>query len=330
MKILITGGAGFIGSAVVRRAIAVGYDVVNVDCLTYAGNLEAVRSVCGNSNYQFENVDIRNQSTLLTVFEKHKPDAVIHLAAETHVDRSINTPKQFIETNVLGTYNMLECASSILQDKGTKQTFRFIHVSTDEVFGSLTLDTSDRFTEESQYKPNSPYSASKASSDHFVRAWTETYGFPAIITNCSNNYGPFQNPEKLIPLVITRALKNQTIPIYGDGKNVRDWLYVDDHADALLTILSKGRIGQSYNIGGNNEFSNLEVVETICDHLETANPVHKQKYKSLIKFVEDRPGHDRRYAIDATKLKAEINWCTKTAFPDGIKATIDWYLSNKT
>ena len=198
------------------------------------------------------------------------------------------------------------------------------------MFGSLTLDTSDRFTEESQYKPNSPYSASKASSDHFVRAWTETYGFPAIITNCSNNYGPFQNPEKLIPLVITRALKNQTIPIYGDGKNVRDWLYVDDHADALLTILSKGRIGQSYNIGGNNEFSNLEVVETICDHLETANPVHKQKYKSLIKFVEDRPGHDRRYAIDATKLKAEINWCTKTAFPDGIKATIDWYLSNKT
>src|SRR5210317_1074589 len=292
MKILVTGGAGFIGSAVVRLAIARGHHVVNVDALTYAACLDNVASVADHPNYASEQVDIRDRAGLDAVFAKNTPDAVMHLAAESHVDRSIDGPADFIETNINGTFNMLEAARSYWQAQGRPDTFRFHHISTDEVFGSL--GPTGMFTEDTPYDPRSPYSESKASSDHLVRAWHETYGLPVVLTNCSNNYGPFHFPEKLIPVVILNALAGKPLPIYGDGKNVRDWLFVEDHADALLTMASKGKNGRSYNIGGEAEVSNLELVHMICTLLDERRP-QNAPHKTLIKFVDDRPGHDRRY-----------------------------------
>ncbi|KAB6716675.1 dTDP-glucose 4,6-dehydratase, partial [Roseobacter sp. TSBP12] len=298
MKILITGGAGFIGSAVVRLAIARGHEVVNVDALTYAACLDNVASVSDSPLYAFEQVDIRNRAGLDTVFATHKPDVVMHLAAESHVDRSIDGPGDFIETNISGTFNMLEAARKYWVEAGKPEGFRFHHISTDEVFGSLPNDRSVMFTEETPYDPRSPYSASKASSDHLVRAWHETYGLPVVLTNCSNNYGPFHFPEKLVPVIILNALAGKDLPIYGDGSNIRDWLYVEDHADALLLVVEKGALGRSYNIGGENERSNLELVKSLCAILDEKRPKSSGSYADQITFVTDRPGHDARYAID--------------------------------
>ncbi|KAB6714165.1 dTDP-glucose 4,6-dehydratase, partial [Roseobacter sp. TSBP12] len=298
MKILITGGAGFIGSAVVRLAIARGHEVVNVDALTYAACLDNVASVSDSPLYAFEQVDIRNRAGLDTVFATHKPDVVMHLAAESHVDRSIDGPGDFIETNISGTFNMLEAARKYWVEAGKPEGFRFHHISTDEVFGSLPNDRSVMFTEETPYDPRSPYSASKASSDHLVRAWHETYGLPVVLTNCSNNYGPFHFPEKLVPVIILNALAGKDLPIYGDGSNIRDWLYVEDHADALLLVVEKGALGRSYNIGGENERSNLELVKSLCAILDDKRPKSSGSYADQITFVTDRPGHDARYAID--------------------------------
>ena len=329
MKILVTGGAGFIGSAVVRLAIARGHSVVNLDALTYAACLENVASVSKSPQYFFEQADIRDRNALDTIFAKHQPDAVMHLAAESHVDRSIDGPADFIETNVTGTFNMLEAARSYWQAHGKPETFRFHHISTDEVFGSLPSDPSVQFTEETPYDPRSPYSASKASSDHLVRAWHETYGLPVVLTNCSNNYGPYHFPEKLIPVIILNALVGKPLPIYGTGSNIRDWLYVEDHADALLLVLEKGAIGRSYNIGGENERSNLELVQTLCKILDHLRPRSTGAYADLITFVQDRPGHDARYAIDPSRIRDELGWRPSVTVEEGLEKTVQWYLDNE-
>lgn len=328
MKILVTGGAGFIGSAVVRQAVAAGHGVVNLDALTYAANLENVASVAESPLYAFEHADIRDRAALDRVFATHRPDAVMHLAAESHVDRSIDGPGAFIETNVTGTYNLLEAARAYWTAAGRPEGFRFHHISTDEVFGSLPDDASVKFTEETPYDPRSPYSASKAASDHLVRAWHETYGLPVVLTNCSNNYGPYHFPEKLVPVVILRALAGQPIPVYGDGGNVRDWLYVEDHADALLTCLTQGEVGRSYNIGGENEAKNIDLVRTICGHLDTMRP-QGAPHDRLITFVADRPGHDRRYAIDPTRIRTELGWRPSVTVEEGLRRTVAWYLENE-
>lgn len=328
MKILVTGGAGFIGSAVVRQAVAAGHGVVNLDALTYAANLENVASVAESPLYSFEHADIRDRAALDRVFATHRPDAVMHLAAESHVDRSIDGPGAFIETNVTGTYNLLEAARAYWTAAGRPEGFRFHHISTDEVFGSLPDDASVKFTEETPYDPRSPYSASKAASDHLVRAWHKTYGLPVVLTNCSNNYGPYHFPEKLVPVVILRALAGQPIPVYGDGGNVRDWLYVEDHADALLTCLTQGEVGRSYNIGGENEAKNIELVRTICGHLDTMRP-QGAPHDRLITFVADRPGHDRRYAIDPTRIRTELGWRPSVTVEEGLRRTVAWYLDNE-
>ena len=327
MKILVTGGAGFIGSAVVRLAISKGHSVVNLDVLTYAACLENVASVANHPNYAFERVDIRARGVLDAVFAKHAPDAVMHLAAESHVDRSIDGPADFIETNVNGTCNMLEAARSYWQAQGKPEGFRFHHISTDEVFGSL--GPRGMFTEDTPYDPRSPYSASKASSDHLVRAWHETYGLPVVLTNCSNNYGPYHFPEKLIPVVILNALAGKPLPIYGDGGNIRDWLYVEDHADALLLVLEKGEVGRSYNIGGENERSNLELVKTLCAILDRLQPLDSGSYADLITFVTDRPGHDARYAIDPSRIRDELGWRPSLTVEEGLEKTVQWYLQNE-
>lgn len=326
MKLLVTGGAGFIGSAVVRLAVARGHEVVNLDALTYAACLENVASVSASPLYSFEQADIRDLPALEAIFQKHQPDAVMHLAAESHVDRSIDGPQAFIETNVMGTYNMLQAARHYWEGCGKPKAFRFHHISTDEVFGSL--GATGQFTEETPYDPRSPYSASKASSDHLVRAWAETYGLPVVLTNCSNNYGPFHFPEKLIPVVILSALAGKPIPIYGKGENVRDWLYVEDHADALLLVLEKGAVGRSYNIGGENERSNLELVQTICTILDALRPA-SAPYADLIEFVTDRPGHDLRYAIDPTRIREELGWRPSVTVEEGLEKTVRWYLENE-
>lgn len=329
MKLLVTGGAGFIGSAVVRQAIARGDQVVNLDALTYAACLDNVASVADDPNYAFEQVDIRDRAALDTVFVKHKPDAVMHLAAESHVDRSIDGPSDFIETNITGTFNMLESARAYWMSQGRPDSFRFHHISTDEVYGSLSADPSVQFTEDTSYDPRSPYSASKAASDHLVRAWAETYGLPVVLTNCSNNYGPYHFPEKLIPVVILNALAGKPLPIYGDGSNVRDWLYVEDHADALLLVAKKGELGRSYNIGGENERSNLELVQTICGILDELRPRSAGSYADLITFVTDRPGHDARYAIDPTRIRGELGWRPSVSVEEGLRKTVEWYLANE-
>ena len=327
MIILVTGGAGFIGSAVVRLAIARGHTVVNVDALTYAACLDNLASVAEHTNYAFEQVDIRNRAVLDAVFTKYAPDAVMHLAAESHVDRSIDGPTDFIETNVKGTFNMLEAARSYWQSQGKPESFRFHHISTDEVFGSL--GPTGMFTEDTPYDPRSPYSASKASSDHLVRAWRETYGLPVVLTNCSNNYGPYHFPEKLIPVVILNALAGKPLPIYGDGENIRDWLYVEDHADALLLVLEKGALGRSYNIGGQNERTNLELVKTLCGILDYLHPRDEGSYADLITFVTDRPGHDARYAIDPSRIRNELGWRPSVTVEEGLEKTVQWYLDNE-
>jgi dTDP-glucose 4,6-dehydratase len=327
MKIIVTGGAGFIGSAVVRLAIVRGHHVVNVDALTYAACLDNVASVSDHPNYAFEQVDIQNRAALDVVFATHNPDAVMHLAAESHVDRSIDGPADFIETNINGTFNMLEAARIYWQAQGRPNTFRFHHISTDEVFGSL--GPTGRFTEDTPYDPRSPYSASKASSDHLVRAWHETYGLPVVLTNCSNNYGPYHFPEKLIPVAILNALAGKPLPIYGDGGNIRDWLFVEDHADALLLALTKGAVGRSYNIGGENERTNLELVKTLCGILDRLRPRDGGSYADLITFVTDRPGHDARYAIDPARIRDELGWRPSVTVEEGLEKTVQWYLDNE-
>ena len=305
MKLLVTGGAGFIGSAVVRQAIHRGYDVINLDALTYASCEDSLGAAKESNGYSFENVDIRDRSALDDVLSRHKPDAIMHLAAESHVDRSIDGPGDFVQTNIVGTFNLLESARGYWISQGQPANFRFHHVSTDEVFGSLGAE--GHFTEETAYDPRSPYSASKAASDHLVRAWAETYGLPVVLTNCSNNYGPYQFPEKLIPVVLLRALAGEPIPVYGAGENVRDWLYVEDHADALLLVCREGAIGRSYNIGGENEARNIDLVRKICALLDERRP-DTAPHEKLITFVTDRPGHDARYAIDPTRIREELGW----------------------
>jgi dTDP-glucose 4,6-dehydratase len=332
MRILVTGGAGFIGSAVCRHLVANGAErVVNIDKLTYAGNPESLRSISNSPSYVFHQADVRDDRTLLDVMRREKIEAVMHLAAESHVDRSIDGPAAFIETNIIGTFRLLNAALTYWREIPLPQrdSFRFHHISTDEVFGDLPFD-SGLFTEETPYKPSSPYSASKASSDHLVRAWQETYGLPVVLSNCSNNYGPFHFPEKLVPLVILSALHGQPLPVYGEGANVRDWLYVEDHARALELIVRKGRVGESYNVGGRSERSNLSVVERICDVLDGKRPRSGGKsHRELITFVKDRPGHDRRYAIDCTKIERELGWSARETFETGLERTIDWYLANE-
>ena len=345
MKFLVTGGAGFIGSAVIRHIINnTEDDVINVDKLTYAGNLDSLLSVSDSDHYSFEQVDICYRTELDRIFSEYQPDIVMHLAAESHVDRSIDGSATFIETNIVGTYTLLETALQYWQSLNNerKSSFRFHHISTDEVYGDLE-GTGDLFTENTPYDPSSPYSASKASSDHLVRAWLRTYGLPTIITNCSNNYGPYHFPEKLIPLMILNALEGKHLPVYGDGQQIRDWLYVDDHARALHLVATKGTIGETYNIGGHNEKANIEVVRTICNLLEELVPATSRHscesrnlenenvkgYKNLITFVEDRPGHDKRYAIDASKIEKQLGWKPRETFESGIRKTVEWYLNNE-
>lgn len=338
VKILVTGGAGFIGSAVVRHIINNTQDsVVNVDKLTYAGNLESLSDVSESQRYFFEQADICDAAAMARIFAEHKPDAVMHLAAESHVDRSITGPADFIETNIVGTYVLLEAARAYWSalDKGAKQAFRFHHISTDEVYGDLPHPDEAQpgeplplFTENTAYAPSSPYSASKASSDHLVRAWLRTYGMPTLVTNCSNNYGPYHFPEKLIPLVILNALEGKPLPIYGKGDQIRDWLYVEDHARALYTVVTQGVAGETYNIGGHNEKQNLDVVHTICDLLDEIVP-KEGSYRDQITYVTDRPGHDRRYAIDADKISRELGWKPQETFESGIRKTVRWYLDNQ-
>lgn len=337
MKVLLTGGAGFIGSAVVRYIIGnTQSSVVNVDKLTYAGNLASVISVSDNPRYSFEQVDICNRAELERVFTRHQPDVVMHLAAESHVDRSIDGPSAFIETNIIGTYTLLEVARSYWSGLPAerKAAFRFHHISTDEVYGDLH-GTDDLFTETTSYAPSSPYSASKASSDHLVRAWHRTYGLPVLITNCSNNYGPYHFPEKLIPLTILNALAGKPLPVYGKGNQIRDWLYVEDHARALYTVVTKGQTGETYNIGGHNEKQNIEVVHAVCELMDELAPMHQRgyplntKHSSLITHVTDRPGHDLRYAIDASKIERELGWMPEETFESGLMKTVAWFLDNQ-
>lgn len=329
-SILVTGGAGFIGSAVVRHLISEStYRVINVDALTYAGNLATVSEVSDNERYHFEHVNICDAQEVRRLFQEYRPGAVIHLAAESHVDRSIDGPAEFIQTNIVGTYTLLEESRRFLSeiDEADRSRFRFHHVSTDEVFGSL--GETGAFTESSPYQPNSPYSASKASSDHLVRAWSETFGLPTLISNCSNNYGPYQFPEKLIPVVISKAIGNSPIPVYGAGENIRDWLYVEDHARALVLIATTGETGRTYNVGGNSEKTNLEVVRSICQILDRVRPRSDGKsYSEQITFVEDRPGHDFRYAIDASRIQSELGWTPRETFESGMEKTIEWYLKH--
>lgn len=333
MKFLVTGGAGFIGSAVVRHIVQnTEHEVLNVDKLTYAGNLESLSSVADHPRYQFSQTDICDRTALDELFKSFQPDVVMHLAAESHVDRSISGPYAFIETNIIGTYQMLEASRTywLTLDGSKKETFRFHHISTDEVYGDLE-GTTDLFTETTSYSPSSPYSASKASSDHLVRAWNRTYGLPVLVTNCSNNYGPFHFPEKLIPLMILNALQAKPLPVYGNGQQIRDWLFVEDHARALFTVATQGVVGETYNIGGHNEKANIEVVHAICTLLEELAPNKPEgvaQYKDLITYVKDRPGHDVRYAIDATKIKNDLGWVPQESYETGLRKTGEWYLSN--
>ncbi len=326
MKLLVTGGAGFIGSAVVREAIARGHVVINLDALTYSGCLANVASVDAHPNYHFVRADLRDRAALDRVFADHAPEAVMHLAAESHVDRSIDGPGDFIHTNVTGTFNLLEAARAHWHSQGRPKEFRFHHISTDEVYGSL--GETGAFSEDTPYAPNSPYSASKAASDHLVRAWFETYGLPTITTNCSNNYGPYHFPEKLIPVVILNAVHGRDIPVYGDGRNVRDWLFVEDHAEALLLALEKGVPGRCYNIGGNAEVANIDLVRQICAIMDEMRP-ETAPHDRLITFVTDRPGHDRRYAIDATRIGHELGWTPRVTLEEGLRRTVAWFLANE-
>ncbi|WP_329415651.1 dTDP-glucose 4,6-dehydratase [Acinetobacter indicus] len=331
MKILVTGGAGFIGSAVIRHIIQnTNNQVLNIDKLTYAGNLESLKEIDQHPNYQFEQIDICDTEQITAAIEAFRPNAIMHLAAESHVDRSIDGPAAFIQTNIVGTYTLLEVARKYWMslEAETQKNFRFHHISTDEVYGDLE-GTTDLFTETTSYAPSSPYSASKASSDHLVRAWHRTYGLPVIVTNCSNNYGPYHFPEKLIPLVILNALDAKPLPVYGNGQQIRDWLFVEDHARALYKVVTEGVVGETYNIGGHNEKQNIEVVKTICKILDELKPqANGQAYESLITFVKDRPGHDLRYAIDATKIQNELGWTPTETFETGIRKTVQWYLNN--
>ena len=334
MRILVTGGAGFIGSAVIRHIIQnTNHTVLNVDKLTYAGNLESLALVENNERYQFSHTDICNREALDHLFCEFSPDAVMHLAAESHVDRSISGPLDFIETNIIGTYQLLEAARKywLSLSDDAKQEFRFHHISTDEVYGDLE-GTTDLFTETTAYSPSSPYSASKASSDHLVRAWHRTYGLPVIVTNCSNNYGPYHFPEKLIPLMILNALQAKALPVYGNGQQIRDWLFVEDHARALYKVVTEGVVGETYNIGGHNEKANIDVVHSICallEELAPQKPEGVEQYKDLISYVTDRPGHDIRYAIDASKIKNELGWVPEESFETGLRKTVEWYLNNQ-
>ncbi|WP_180191522.1 dTDP-glucose 4,6-dehydratase [Acinetobacter sp. YH01006] len=331
MKILVTGGAGFIGSAVIRHIIQnTNNQVLNIDKLTYAGNLESLKEIDQHSNYEFKQIDICDTEQITAAIDAFQPNAIMHLAAESHVDRSIDGPAAFIQTNIVGTYTLLEAARKYWMglDAEAQQNFRFHHISTDEVYGDLE-GTTDLFTETTSYAPSSPYSASKASSDHLVRAWHRTYGLPVIVTNCSNNYGPYHFPEKLIPLVILNALDAKPLPVYGDGQQIRDWLFVEDHARALYKVVTEGVVGETYNIGGHNEKQNIEVVKTICKILDELKPqANGQAYASLITFVKDRPGHDLRYAIDAAKIQNELDWTPMETFETGIRKTVEWYLNN--
>ena len=331
--IVVTGGAGFIGANFVLDWLSINQDtkVINLDALTYAGNLENLTSLQGDPRHIFVKADIADQGVVESLLKEHRPDAIVNFAAESHVDRSIHSPEAFLKTNVMGTFHLLEAVRHYWEElpANDKAAFRFLHVSTDEVYGSLELDD-PAFTEKNQYAPNSPYSASKASSDHLVRAYHHTYGLPTLTTNCSNNYGPYQFPEKLIPLLIMNALAGKDLPIYGDGQNIRDWLYVGDHCSAIRTVLSKGRVGGVYNIGGNYEKTNVEIVNTVCTILDEMAPASPHKpHNSLITFVKDRPGHDRRYAIDPTKMKSELHWQPAETFESGIRKTVDWYLNNQ-
>ena len=333
-KILVTGGAGFIGSALIRKIIqTTDHFVVNIDKLTYSGNLSSLESINNNPKYNFEKIDICDRKEIKRVFQAYKPDIVMHLAAESHVDRSIDGPSDFIKTNIVGTFNLLEESKSywVSLDKNRKSAFRFVHVSTDEVFGDLK-EKSSFFSEETSYDPSSPYAASKASSDHLARSWNKTFGLPVLVTNCSNNYGPFQFPEKLIPHMIISALQGRSLPIYGNGRQIRDWVYVDDHVNALLKVALEGNVGETYNIGGDNEIENIEVVRMICKILDNLIPIQKKNltsYSDLISFVKDRPGHDARYAIDSSKIKRKLGWQQYENFETGLQKTIKWYLNNR-
>jgi dTDP-glucose 4,6-dehydratase len=326
MKIVVTGGMGFIGSAVVRAAVARGHEVINLDAMTYAACEENVAGVATSNLYSFEQADIRDRNRLDDVLSIHRPDAVMHLAAESHVDRSIDGPGDFVQTNITGTFNMLEAARAYWTRSGRPDSFRFHHISTDEVYGSLGAE--GKFTEDTPYDPRSPYSATKAASDHLVRAWGETYGLPVVLTNCSNNYGPYHFPEKLIPVVILNALAGRAIPVYGQGLNIRDWLYVEDHADALLLVLEKGALGRSYNIGGENEAANIDIVQKICALLDEMHP-SGAPHAQLITYVADRPGHDLRYAIDPARIRTELGWRPSVTLDEGLRRTVRWYLDNK-